>query len=74
MTPTQAAADKAKELIEKFLDHVKSERPPKANGYYHAKQCAIIHVNEILETFSWMRPSETLEFYDQVKTHLQSGI
>ncbi len=45
MTPTPK--DKAIELRDWFLDHAKSENPPKPNGNFHAKQCAYYLTEQI---------------------------
>lgn len=65
-----SSKEKAKEIIEKFTNII--SKPYKLSlDEIAAKQCALIHVNEILKTFKWMRPSETLDFYEEVKSELE---
>lgn len=68
----------AERLIELFLNHVKSERPPKPNGYYHAKACAAICVKEIIDShvqvgWSVTYKTNAYEYWNKVLEHINSN-
>jgi hypothetical protein len=67
MTPEQ----KAKELVDKFKYNTRAFN--ETNGWedtcYNAKQCALIHVNEVLSLF--INECEDVKYYKEVKTEIE---
>ena len=78
MTPKE----KCDELVEKFLNYSKSEKPPKPNGFWSAKQCAIICCDEIIEDSELTKINiddndvviinSAIKFWQQVKQELNN--
>lgn len=74
LTPKQKAAD----LVDKFLDHAWADLELKGDEYSKslrdsAKQCAIIHVDEILKEIPMYigNLNPRWKFYNDVKDELQ---
>lgn len=67
----------AERLIELFLNHVKSERPPKPNGYYHAKACAAICVKEIIKEYRFLENLQNAnvksDYWNKVLEHINQN-
>ncbi len=66
-TKTMTAEQKARELVEKYLEFTEE---PYADMRYNAKQCALICVDEILRSGLTDEYSANL-FWEQVKTELE---
>jgi len=67
MTPKE----KAKELIDKFIEHTQEwdELDGYVNDIYKAKKCALIAVDTVL----WMASHyATIEYWQQVKQEIQA--
>jgi hypothetical protein len=67
MTPKE----KAKELIDKFIEHTQEwdELDGYVNDIYKAKQCALIAVDTVL----WMASHyATIEYWQEVKQEIQA--
>ena len=72
------AKEKAKELVENFLNKVEDRTGTFLLSNYSAKQCALIAVNEILNNFG-SRVEENIhycnysviQFYEEVKIEIE---
>ena len=45
-----APKEKAKELVNKFIEYTDQNSYTELSGYENAKQCALVAVNEIIDT------------------------
>ena len=67
--------EKAKELVERFVNH-QSDDYPNSDENYHAKQCALICVDEMLNfayDIEWEKKEEAiskLKFLKEVKQEI----
>ena len=57
--------EKAKELVERFVNH-QSDDYPNSDENYHAKQCALICVEQVIA--SCFHPN--LEYWQEVKQEI----
>jgi hypothetical protein len=60
MTPKE----KAQELFDKYFEVT--------NNYYQAKQCALIAVDEILDTIKWCIGDSQVEYWQEVKKEIEA--
>jgi hypothetical protein len=60
MTPKE----KAQELFDKYFEVT--------NNYYQAKQCALIAVDEILDTIKWCIGDSQVEYWEGVKKEIEA--
>jgi hypothetical protein len=72
------AKDKAKELVEKFIEHTQEwdEIDGYVNDVYNSKQCALIAVDEILDDDVYDMSEELFEkrinYWEEVKQEIQN--
>jgi hypothetical protein len=79
------AKEKAKQLVEKFIEHTQEwdELDGYVNNIYKAKKCALIAVDEILEAIpndyldeceggTYIAINEDVEYWQQVKQEIQN--
>lgn len=61
--------DKAKELVDRFCKH-QSDDYPNSDEDYHAKKCALICVDEILDAVTTIADKK-FDFYTEVKQEIE---
>lgn len=62
------AAEKAKELVDRYVPFTPAEEEPE---YLYAKQCALICVDEIIESYSKYSGMHDQEFFNSEITFWQ---
>jgi hypothetical protein len=65
MTPNE----KAKELVNIYYHSMNPNAPDCNISYNQAKQCAIVTVDEILNSYNW--PSYELNYWKEVKAEIE---
>ena len=69
---TLTPKEKAEELIEKYLQQLKTATPDLNRPHYQAKQCALLCVDETIRQFMWM--NLLVLFDNPIKANMDSEI